>query len=129
MSCTSTRFDFRKRVAYDPGAKRLFHCYAQRQLEALAKALGLTSDQYDLRSNEAGPAVSGEITLHAGWLYVQVSQSSMGPNAGILFRSCQHRHDYVGGVNNFAPIDLLHRPAELADHIRLAGLASPRNSE
>jgi hypothetical protein len=72
MSRTSTRFDFRKRVAYDPETKRLFHCHAQRQLKALAKALGLTGDQYDLRSNEAGPAVSGEITLHADWLYVQV---------------------------------------------------------
>jgi hypothetical protein len=128
MSRTSSRFDFSKRVAYDPEAKRLFHRHAQRQLKALAAALGLTDDQYDLRSNEAGPAVSGEITLHAPWLYVQVSQSAMGPNASILFRSCRDRHDYIGGVNNFAPIDLLHRPAELARRIRQAGLVCPRNS-
>jgi hypothetical protein len=36
---------------------------------------------YDLRSNEAGLAVSGEITLHADRLYVQVSQSAMGYDA------------------------------------------------
>jgi len=129
MSNTSTRFDFRKRVSYDPEAKRLFHRHAQRQLKALAAALGLWDHQYDLRCHEAGPAVSGESILHTDWLYVQVSQSSMGPDAGILFRSCEGRRDYIGGVNNFAPIDLLHRPAELANRIRLAGLASSRNSE
>jgi hypothetical protein len=125
MSRTSARFDFSKRVAYDPEAKRQFHQHARRQLAALAKALGLAEDQYDLRSNEAGPAVSGEITLHADWLYVQVSQSAMGPDAGILLRSCRHRHDYIGGVNHFAPLDLLHRPEELARRIRLASLACP----
>jgi hypothetical protein len=57
MSRTTTQFDFRKRVAYDPEAKRLFHSHAQRRLKALAAALGLAADQYDLRSNEAGPAV------------------------------------------------------------------------
>ena len=121
---SSTPFDFRKRVAYDPEAKRLFHARAQQQLKALAAALGLADDQYDLRSNEAGPGTSGEITLHTSSLYVQVRQSCMGPEAGILFRSCQGRRDYVGGVNNFATIDLLHRPVKLARRIKLAGLAS-----
>jgi hypothetical protein len=74
-------------------------------------------------------AVSGESILHTDWLYVQVSQSSMGPNAGILFRSCEGRRDYVGGINNFASLDLLHDPHMLARRIRLAGLASPQNSE
>ena len=127
MSRTSARFDFRKRVAYDAEAKRLFHRHAQHQLKALAAALDLTNDQYDLRSNEAGPAVSGEITLHADWLYVQVSQPATGNDTGILFRSCQHRHDYIGGVNNFASLDLLHRPKELARRMRRASLACPRS--
>ena len=90
---------------------------------ALAATLNLGDDQYDLRSNEAGIAVSGEITLHADRLYVQVSQSSMGSDSGILFRSCDGRRDYVGGVNNFAPLDLLHQPTQLARRIKLAGLA------
>ena len=72
-------------------------------------------------------AVSGEITLHADWLYVQVSQPATGSDTGILFRSCRHRHDYIGGVNNFASLDLLHRPKELARRIRLASLACPRS--
>jgi hypothetical protein len=47
----------------------------------------------------------------------------MGADASILFRSCRDRRDYVGGVNNFASLDLLHHPARLARRIKLAGLA------
>jgi hypothetical protein len=120
--CTA-RFDFRKRVSYDPEAKRLFHAHARRQLLRLAAALGFAPCAFDLRSNEGGIAVSGEVTLHADRLYVQVSQSAMGSDSGILFRSCEGRRDYVGGVNNFTALDLLHRPDELARRIKLAGLA------
>jgi len=111
-------FDFRKRVAYDPGAKRLFHRRAQRQLIELAAALGLAPCAYDLRSNEGGIAVSGEVTLHADRLYVQVSQPATHSDTGILFRTCEGRRDYTGGRNNFASLDLLHRPKELAALIR-----------
>jgi hypothetical protein len=88
-----------------------------------AGALGLGDSDYDLRSNEAGIAVSGEVTLHADHLYIQVSQPATGRDSGILFRSCEGRRDYVGGVNNFASLDSLHRPDELARRIKLAGLA------
>jgi hypothetical protein len=63
------------------------------------------------------------VTLHADRLYVQVSQPAMGFDSGILFRSCEGRRDYVGGVNNFASLDLLHRPDALARRIKHAGLA------
>jgi hypothetical protein len=112
------RFDFKKRVAYDADAKRLFHSNARRQLLELANALGFQPADYDLRSNQGGIAVSGEVTLHADRLYVQASQSAMGFDTGILFRSCEGRRDYTGGRNNFASLDLLHRPAELAALIR-----------
>jgi len=79
----------------------------------IATALGLEPGSYDLRSNQAGIAVSGEITL-----YVQVSQSAMGYHSGVLFRTCKGRKDYVGGPNNFASLDLLNRPDELAHWIR-----------
>jgi hypothetical protein len=116
-TCTA-RFDFRKRVAYDSDAKRRFHTQARRCLLELAAALGFTPCTFDLRSNEAGIAVSGEITLHADRLYVQASQPATGGDTGILFRSCAGRRDYIGGRNNFASLDLLHHPAELADLIR-----------
>ena len=118
MSRTSKAFDFRKSVAYDAEAKRLFHSRARCQLRRIAIALGLKADAYDLRSNQAGIAVSGEITLHGDRLYVQVSQSAMGHHSGVLCRTCKGRKDYVGGPNNFASLDLLNRPDELAHWIR-----------
>lgn len=118
MSKPSKEFDFRKSVAYDAEAKRLFHGRAKSQLRRIATALGLEPGSYDLRSNQAGIAVSGEITLHSDHLYVQVSQSAMGYHSGILFRTCKGRKDFVGGTNNFASLDLLNRPGELAHWIR-----------
>ena len=118
MPDISTRFDCRKRVAYDAEAKRRFHRYARAQLLKLAEALGLEPGDYNLRFNEGGIAVSGEITMHANRLYVQASQSAMGADTGILFFSCEGRRDYTGARNNFASLDLLHRPDELAALIR-----------
>jgi hypothetical protein len=120
MPKTSKPFDFRKRVAYDDGAKEAFHRKARRQLKLVAKALGLNPANYDLRSNRAGPAVSGEITLHADHLYVQVCQPATGWDPGVLLRTCKGRKDYVGGPNNFASLDLLNRPEDLARRIREA---------
>src|SRR5271170_5045476 len=111
------QFDFRKSVSYDPEGKRLFHTHARRRLLELGAALCFSPGAFDLRSNEGGIAVSGEVTFHADHLYVQVSQPAAGSNTGILFRSCRDRRDYVGGVNNFASLDLLHRPRELARRI------------
>ena len=112
------RFDFRKRVAYDPERKRLFHINAERQQRKLAEALGLAPDSFDLRSNEGGIAVSGEAILHAEHLYVHVSQPATGRDTGVMFRACEGRRDYTGGRNHFASLDLLHTPARLAQRIR-----------
>ena len=117
-TAATARFDFRKRVAYDADAKGRFHREARRQLLALAEALGLAPGGFDFRRNEGGIAVSGEATIHTDRLYVQVSQPATGSDTGILFRSCDGRRDYTGGRNNFASLDLLHRPAELAHLIR-----------
>jgi hypothetical protein len=118
MSRTSRAFDFRVSVAYDAAAKRLFHSRVRSQLRRLAVALGLAPGSYDLRSNQGGVAVSGEIILHTDRLYVQASQSVMGHDSGILFRTCNGRKDYVGGPNNFASLELLNRPDDLATCIR-----------
>jgi hypothetical protein len=114
----SKRFDFRKRVAYDDDAKRQFHLHARRQLHRLAGALGLAPGTYDLRNNEGGIAVSGEITLHADHLYVQACQPATGSDTGVLYRSCEGRKDYTGGPNNFASLDLLNDVAVLATQVR-----------
>ena len=107
-------FDFRRSVAYDDACKRQFHRLARRQLGLLAKALDLPPGSFDLRSNMAGIAVSGEITLHAERIYVQASQPFGAFDSGILIRICNGRRDYVGGPNNFASLDLLHEPVTLA---------------
>ena len=118
MSKTSSAFDFRRSVSYDDAAKRAFHARARRQLKQLADALGLASGAFDLRSNQGGIAVSGEVTLHADHLYVQACQPATGHDTGILFRTCQGRKDYHGGPNNFASLDLLNRPEDLARRIK-----------
>lgn len=120
MSKTTAGFDFRRRVCYDAPAKHAFHSHARRQLKQLAAALGLSPGAYDLRSNQGGIAVSGEVTLHADHLYVQASQPATGHNTGVLFRTCEGRKDYHGGPNNFASLDLLNRPQDLAARIREA---------
>jgi hypothetical protein len=114
----ATGFDFRKCVSYDPDAKRLFHTHARRQLRLLATTLGLATSAFEIRSNQGGIAVSGEVTMHADHLYVQASQPATGNDTGILIRSCQGRKDYVGGRNHFASLDLLNAPDLLARRIR-----------
>jgi hypothetical protein len=101
------KFDWRKSVTYDDAAKKAFHAAAGRQLRRLAAELGFEKGSFDLRSNKAGPAVSGEITLHHEDLYVQVSQSSSGPERWVMIRTCEGRKDYSGGRNHFASIDWL----------------------
>ena len=117
MPKTSSDFDFRKPVSYDNAAKRVFHSHARRQLKQLAAALGFPPQSYDPRSNAGGIAASGEATLHADQLYVQACQPATGHHTGILFRTCQGRKDYHGGPNNFASLDLLNRPEDLARRI------------
>jgi hypothetical protein len=91
----------------NPKHKAAFHRAAAKQLKALAHVLGWPADSYDLRSNQGGIAVSGEITLHHEHVYIQLSQPAFGGDTGILIRTCQGRRDYTGGPNHFAPLTLL----------------------
>jgi hypothetical protein len=120
MSKSSQAFDFRTPVAYDASAKEAFHRNARRQLKIVANALGLKPEKFNLRSNNAGIAVSGEATLHADHVYVQACQPATGHDTGIMYRTCQGRKDYCGGPNNFASLDLLNRPDDLARRIKEA---------
>jgi hypothetical protein len=94
-------FDFRKPVAYDEDAKRRFHNAARRQLRRLASALAL--NPFDLRSNKAGIAIAGDVTLHGERLYVQVSQTALSDVHGVRFRTCNGRRDFVGGATILRP--------------------------
>lgn len=112
-------------ASYNEFVKERFHRAARSQLRKLAKELGLERGAYDLRSNQGGIAVSGEITLHTENVYVQVSQS-VAPG-GILIRTCKGRRDYTGGQNYFRKLELLDEPAELAAIVKavIGGVGPP----
>ncbi len=118
MSENHSAFDFRKRVAYHKWPKREFHLTARRQLRRLAEALSLAPGSFDIRNNAGGVAVSGEIILHGERVYVHVSQPATGQDSGVMFRTCEGRKDYTGGPNNFASLDLLNQPDDLARRIK-----------
>lgn len=98
--------------------KAAFHTLARRQMRRLARALSLTPDRYEIRSNHGGIAVSGEVTLHADCVYIQISQSAMGAGNEILFRACEGLKDYTGKQNHFAPAAALDNPEEFAEYLR-----------
>ena len=82
-------------------AKTAFHAKGQAFLKNLAKELGLKPGEFDVRSNLGGIAVSGEVTLHADHLYVQLGESCTARGIGMLFRGCDSRKDYCGHTNNW----------------------------
>ena len=95
-------------ASYDAAAKDRFGTAAKTMLRRLAKRFGNQYGVIDpIRWNRGGIAVSGEVTLHADRVYVQVRQSFSGPDHAVLFRTCRDRSDYRGDTNNFAPMSLL----------------------
>jgi len=88
--------------------KRLFHRRGKQLMQRIASDLGYEANTFDVYSNPAGVAVSGEVTLHCDDLYVQFSRSCVGGGEmDILFRSCEGRKDYRGGQNHFLPFESL----------------------
>lgn len=92
---------FTSSVAYNSEAKERFHKQGAAVLRALARELGYQRGDYDLRHNQGGVAVSGEITLHSDTLYVELFQSALGPAYGFMWRTCNGRKDYTGGRNRW----------------------------
>lgn len=111
-----TRFNFDASIAYASThrIKETWHANARAKLRKLAMALGLEPKSFDIRSNYAGIAVSGESTLHGDHVYIQVSQPFGGFDTGILYRRCIGRKDYTGGRNHFASLRALHDTEALA---------------
>ena len=82
-------------VSYNAFGKDAFHTAGKRLLKRIADELGLIKEQFYLRSNHGGIAVSGEITLHTDTLYLQLSQGALFRGATyILYRRCDGRKDY-----------------------------------
>lgn len=110
--------DWYSSCSYEPDRKRRFHTVARVRLRRLAAELGFPPASFDLRSNQGGIAVSGEITLHHERVYVQVCQPATRADTGILIRTCEGRRDYTGGGNHFAPLSMLDDIPGLAARVR-----------
>lgn len=107
-------------LSYNAVAKNEFKLAARQALKNLARHMGIVpAVNCDIRWNEGGPAVSGSATLHHERFYIQVSQS---PGCEVLYRTCQGRRDYSGGVNKFSTARTLDNPSQMAELIgRLVG--------
>ncbi len=121
MTNLSSPFDFQKPAAYCREAKRAFHQAARRQLVCLADALGLPPGAYGIQRQRGRMGRSGQIVLHAGLIYVQVSQPSSGHETGVMFRSCEGRRGFDGSVKNIATLDFQNQTEDLARRIRKRG--------
>ena len=74
-----------------------FHRAGKSVLRAVLKDLGVDGD---IRSCSGGPAVLGEVILHADDVYVCLCASAFGPRVPeFYYRSCKGRKDYTGGPN------------------------------
>lgn len=122
---STVTFDFTKPVAWDNAAKLNWHKRARVALHHVAFRLNLKSADYDLRSNKAGPAVSGEVILHSDKLYVCVLQTATG-SSDFYARTCNGRRDYQGGANHWLPLALLNEPDRLAAKLRGIMMAAER---
>jgi hypothetical protein len=109
--------DWYANCSYEPERKRCFHATARARLRKLAAELRVPTGSFDLRSNQGGIAVSGEVILHHEKFYVHVSQPATRANTGILIRACRGRRDYTGGANHFAPLSFLDDIPALAERV------------
>lgn len=113
LATTADIWDYGKLV-YDANAKADAHKRAKRLLRHFARSvLRLAPNTYSVRSNLAGIASSGEVTLHTDPLrgaadtlapqgvYVQISQS----HRTVLYRACTNQADYVGFTNKWLTMD------------------------
>lgn len=115
----------------DPQLKKSYHLRGQRLMKVLAVELGLGEGTYDIRSNKAGVAFSGEVTLHGERIYVQLSQWALGQgkvagNPGghqFLIRAVKGRKDFAGGYNSNYPLG--GEPADFLEIVR-ARMNEPR---
>ena len=84
--------------------KQAFHKHGAAFLKKVALHLNLGKGEFNIRSNQGGIAVSGEVTLHADHLYVQLHESCLKPGIELMYRSCKGQKDCTGGPNNFVQL-------------------------
>ncbi len=89
------------------GDKKVFLNTGKTFLRALAKDLGLRDVK--VTANPDGIAVSGSCSLIGMWedngIYIQISQSCLGGNSAVFYRTVRHSRDYTGGQNQWLTRD------------------------
>lgn len=103
-------------IGYNPTLKSEFLNLGRQMMMRLASSLGLNEDQYEVRVNEGGIAVSGEVTLHTDRHYIQFCPSRIG-GEGFLVRTCKGRKDYTGGRNHWVKWEDLKDLGRLSEFI------------
>ena len=89
-----------KQWDYEPETKKEFHKQALKLLRAINRELNLNAD---IRSNKAGIACLGEVTLHSDHVYVQIGDYYESRKA--LIRTCKGKQDYSGDANHYVSVD------------------------
>jgi hypothetical protein len=89
--------------------KDAFHRAAKKQLNRLAKEMGFAAGSFDLRSNKAGMATSGEIILQSEHIYIHASKpATSSVDRGLMIRTVEGRGvDARSGNNHYAPLSWL----------------------
>ena len=85
--------------------KDRWHRLGQGLARTLAQKMGL--EDFSIRSCKGGPAVTGEIVLHADWIYIQFGISCFGGDTQFMYRTCKGLKDYTGGMNRWMAFDKL----------------------
>lgn len=98
--CRGTDFSY-----CDPEVKESMHRKGRAALKQIAEELDLKPGTFNIRSNKAGIACSGEITLHSEDFYFSMQPDSFMRGQEILLRSCEGLKDYTGGANHFLGIE------------------------
>ncbi|OAS07722.1 hypothetical protein AYO08_10340 [Pseudomonas putida] len=83
--------------------KETLHRSGKRLLKEIAGRLKLPETSYEIRSCKGGNAVMGEVILHSDHLYLMVHLGSGGV-LKVLYRSCEGRKDYSGGLNCYVSV-------------------------
>lgn len=67
--------------------KERFHHLGRIVLRLIAAKLRLGPGQYEIHSNKGGVAVSGEVWLYTPFMFLEFSQTSLGPQ--FMYRTCE----------------------------------------
>ena len=109
------------RTAKAAAHKQLVHDAAVAFLRKLAEHLGLAKGSFDIRIFPGVETESGQVTLHADDIVIQLFELSHAPGLRLVYRPCASRKDVRGGREHFEVMASLRRTAcvgPLVAHIR-----------